>query len=72
MQSRQSGFEKIRKTYPNAYRSWDKEQDEKLQELFAKGSSVTDLAKTFGRKRGAIRSRLVKLGLLRNYGGREL
>lgn len=62
--SKSSGFEKIRKTYPNAYRSWDKEQEEGLQEFFAKGSSVTDLAKTFGRKRGAIRSRLAKLGLL--------
>jgi len=66
MQSRQSGFEKIRETYPNAYRPWDKEQNEKLSEFFAKGLSVADLAKTFGRKRGAIRSRLAKLGLIKN------
>lgn len=72
VQSRQSYFEKIRETYPNAYRSWDKEQDERLQELFAKGLSVTDLAKIFGRKIGAIRSRLVKLGLLKNLQGRKL
>lgn len=64
MQSRQSGFEKIRKIYPNAYLSWDKAQDEKLRELFTKGSSVANLADTFSRTSGAIRSRLAKLGLL--------
>lgn len=59
-----TGFDKIREEHPNAYRSWDKTQDEKLRELFIKGSSITDFAKTFGRNRGAIRSRLTKLGLL--------
>ncbi|MDP2933864.1 MAG: helix-turn-helix domain-containing protein, partial [bacterium] len=62
--SMQSGFEKIRETYPNAYLSWDKTQDEKLRKFFAKGSSVANLAKTFNRTRGSIRSRLAKLGLL--------
>ncbi|OGD23982.1 hypothetical protein A2Z10_03665 [Candidatus Azambacteria bacterium RBG_16_47_10] len=57
-------FEKLREKYPNAYRPWDKVQDEKLQELFAEGVSTADLVKTFGRKGGAIRSRLVKLGLV--------
>ena len=59
-----SGFEKVRETNPNAYLSWDKAQDEKLRELFVRGSSVVDLAKTFNRTSGAIKSRLVKLGLL--------
>jgi ATP-dependent DNA helicase PIF1 len=58
-----SGFEKIRETNPNAYVPWDQAQDEKLRELFVKGSSVVDLAKTFSRTSGAIRSRLAKLGL---------
>jgi len=58
-----SGFEKIRETNPNAYVSWDQAQDEKLRELFVKGSAVVDLAKTFSRTSGAIRARLVKLGL---------
>lgn len=62
----QPGFEKIREKHSNAYRPWDKAQDEKLRELFAKGSSVADLTKTFNRTRGSIRSRLVKLGLLKN------
>jgi len=59
-----TSFEKIRETYPNAYRPWNKEQDEKLWELFKKGLSVNGLTKTFGRKQGAIRSRLINLGLL--------
>lgn len=60
----ETNFEKIREQYPNAYRPWDEAQDEKLRELFTKNLSVSDLAKTFGRKSGAIRSRLVKLELM--------
>jgi len=61
-----TSFGKIREKYPNAYRSWDKAQDEKLRELFEKKLSVPDLTEAFGRKDGAIRSRLAKLGLLNN------
>ena len=60
-----SGFEKIREISPNAYRPWSKGQDEKLRELFVKGSSINDLINVFGRKRGAIRSRLTKLGFMK-------
>ncbi|MEK7546875.1 MAG: helix-turn-helix domain-containing protein [Patescibacteria group bacterium] len=58
-----SGFEKVREKYPNTYLPWDKTQDEELRELFVKGSFIVDLAKTFNRTRGAIKSRLAKLGL---------
>lgn len=57
-------FEQIRQNHPNAYRPWDEEQDQKLRKLFAENSSVSALAEIFGRKPGAIRSRLVKLGLV--------
>lgn len=57
-------FEKLREKHPNAYRPWDKAQDEKLQELFDQGASTADCVKIFGRKSGAIRSRLAKLGLI--------
>ena len=58
------GFDEIREKHPNAFRPWSKEQDEELKEFFANGTNVEDLSKTFGRKTGAIRMRLVKLGLL--------
>lgn len=58
-----SGFETIRADHPQAYLPWDKAQDDKLRELFAHGSPVADLADTFHRTRGAIKSRLGKLGL---------
>ncbi|MEK7516329.1 MAG: PIF1 family DEAD/DEAH box helicase [Patescibacteria group bacterium] len=59
-----TSFGKIREKHPNAYRPWDKAQDEKLKDLFANGLSISGLGETFGRKSGAIRARLVKLGLM--------
>ncbi len=59
-----SGFDTIRVRHPNAYVPWDKAQDEQLRELFAQGSSVASLAQSFNRTKGAIRSRLAKLGLM--------
>ena len=61
--SASTGFVKIREKYPNAYLPWDQTQDEKLRQLFLKGSSVADLTKTLNRTRGAIKSRLAKLEL---------
>jgi len=52
---------KIRQTYPNAYRSWPPEDDERLLKLVESGVSTTELAHTFQRNKGAIRSRLKKL-----------
>ena len=57
-------FEKLREEHPNAYRKWDDEQDKKLQESFKSGSSIKEMAEVFGRKRGGIRARLKKHGLL--------
>ena len=57
-------LEEIRKKFPNAYRSWSDDEDKKLLELFSKKILIKDLAKEFGRKRGAISARLEKLGLL--------
>ncbi len=58
-------FQKIRETYQNAYRPWDTAQDEKLRELFTEKIPVSELAKAFGRNKGAIRSHLAKLGLIK-------
>lgn len=56
-------LKKVREKYPNAYLSWNETQDEKLRELFTKGSTIADLAKAFNRTKRAIRLRLTKLGL---------
>jgi superfamily I DNA/RNA helicase len=46
----------------NAYLPWTKQLDRELTELFLGGASVKTLAERFGRKSGAIRARLRKLG----------
>jgi ATP-dependent DNA helicase PIF1 len=57
-------YEEQRKKHKNAYRPWDKVDDKKLREMFLDGASESKLATTFSRGKGAIRSRLFKLGLL--------
>ncbi len=52
-----------KKQSPRAYRRWDRKQDEELRRLYAKKVPVDQLAATLGRRRGAIASRLRKLGL---------
>lgn len=55
---------KLRETHPNAYRPWSTQEDQELKELFLENITPAELSKKFGRKRGAINSRLLKLGLL--------
>ena len=52
----------MRQKYPNAYRPWTEEDDQRLVKLFTKDGtvSVKDLTKTFGRHPGSIRVRLKK------------
>jgi len=57
-------LEKLREKHPNAYRPWSDEDDEKLKELFEQGTSPAQLSKEFGRQRGSINARLLKLGLI--------
>lgn len=58
-----NGFSKIRETHPNAYRPWSEEEDAEIQDCFCQGMSVRKMAEKFNRTKGAIRARLVKLGL---------
>jgi ATP-dependent DNA helicase PIF1 len=58
-------LDEIRIKFPNAYRAWNKEEDEKLKKLFSKQIPIKDIAKEFGRKRGAITARLEKLELIK-------
>lgn len=55
-----------REIYPNAYTSWSKDDDQRLLQLYNEGKSIEELMEIFSRNRGAIRSRLNKLGALNN------
>ena len=52
-----------RQEHPKAYDLWSEEDDRLLVEMWHDGVAVDDLATHFGRKRGAIISRLKKLNL---------
>ena len=53
----------IRRAHENAYAPWTPEEDELLRSERGSGALPSALAKLFGRNKGAIRSRLKKLGL---------
>nr|WP_315424200.1 hypothetical protein [uncultured Pedobacter sp.] len=44
---------------------WGEEEDELLAERFNEGTKITQLAKLHSRTYGAIKARLIKLGLLK-------
>lgn len=53
-------IEKMRETYPNAYRPWTDTQDSLLKQEFQNGKSLDDLSKQLGRHEGSITMRLQK------------
>ena len=53
-------IEKMRETYPNAFKSWPPEDDDRLKELFTQGNDLTALSAQFGRHPGSIKARLKK------------
>ncbi|MGE0635102.1 MAG: DUF3276 family protein [Bacteroidia bacterium] len=60
--------ENIRQTHQQAYLPWTTEDDSKLELLFCEGKKTKELAQIFGRKAGAINSRIKKLELQEKYG----
>jgi superfamily I DNA/RNA helicase len=61
-------YGEIRKTHKDAYKRWTEELDDELTLMYCDGVNVKDLAKHFGRTKGAIRSRIKKLELKEKYG----
>ncbi len=57
-------FAKEREQNPNAYKKWSDEDDIALKLRFEEGAKMKVLMKEFGRQKGGITSRLVKLGLI--------
>jgi ATP-dependent DNA helicase PIF1 len=53
-------IEKMRETYPNAYRPWTDAQDDELKQYFQQGESITQLSQRLGRHEGSITIRLQK------------
>jgi F-box protein 18 (helicase) len=53
----------VREKYHGAYQPWSPVLDEELKEMFYEGVNVKDIAKHFGRSRGAINARIKKLEL---------
>jgi ATP-dependent DNA helicase PIF1 len=54
----------MRATHAKAYAPWTRDEDENLKRHHQAGETVEAIAAAFGRKPGAIRSRLKKLGLV--------
>lgn len=53
-------IEKMRETYPNAYRPWKPDDDAAIKQGFHQGMSVSELSKQLGRHEGSITMRLQK------------
>lgn len=53
-------IEKMRETYPNAYRPWESSHDDELKQHFQQGATMEQLSKKLGRHEGSIKMRLQK------------
>lgn len=60
--------EEVRTKHEGAYQPWTQELDNELTLLYCEGVNIKDMAKHFGRTRGAMTSRIKKLGLEELYG----
>lgn len=60
--------DEVRTKYKDAYRPWTTDLDNELTIMFCEGVNVKDIAKHFGRTKGAIKSRIKKLELEELYG----
>jgi uncharacterized protein (DUF433 family) len=57
---------RIRQSYPRAYEKWSAEEDASLRQEFESGKDVKEIATSHNRQPSAIRSRLLRLGLVEN------
>ncbi len=57
-------LEEVRQKHPNAYRPWSTEEDAQLAGLHGSGKKAMEIATMLGRRPGAIRARLIKVGLV--------
>ena len=64
----EKAYSQIREKHSHAYMPWTTELDDELTVMYCEGVNVRDMAKHFGRTKGAIRSRINKLELEEKYG----
>jgi hypothetical protein len=57
-------FGNTRGAHSKAYQPWSRDEEDRLRAAFERGAPVSQIAETLGRKPGAIRSRMRKLGLI--------
>jgi hypothetical protein len=55
---------KVRERYPRAYTLWTPEEEDHLRKLIQEDYTVARIARALQRQRGAIRSRIMRLGLV--------
>jgi F-box protein 18 (helicase) len=61
-------IEEVRERHKDAYKPWTEELDQELTVMYCEGVNIRDMAKHFGRTKGAIQSRMKKLELEELYG----
>lgn len=57
-------LEDIRKTFPNAYKPWKREENNILKKLYSENKTISEIAQILKRQPSAISSRLEKFGFL--------
>ena len=63
-----SYLDQMRKAHRRGYEPWSQEEEAKLRGLFEAGQSITEIASSLERQSSAIRSRLIRIGLIPNNG----
>lgn len=59
--------DKIRENHEKAYKPWNNEEENTLEQLFCEGKSIPEISEILGRKKGAIQSRIKKMELKEKY-----
>jgi superfamily I DNA/RNA helicase len=60
--------DEVRTRHKDAYKPWTQELDDELTVMYCEGINTRDLAKHFGRTKGAIRARIKKVEIEELYG----
>ena len=60
-------MKKIRQGHGQAYKPWDENEENLLEQLFCKKKTINEISEILGRKKGAIQSRIKKMELKEKY-----